>query len=337
MINWTSKFFVILTRLLSITCQSASSGSRFKTMTIYRTIHTVSFAAALLICASSVAEAADIITLLPKDSEIAGWKWKEKPRKYVSQQLWQYIDGGADVYLDFAFRQVATVELENKGKQVTVDIYEMGSLDDAFGIYASEVSPSYNFISIGAEGYQSGSSLIFYQGNYYVKINAFSGDAGSKSALSQFAHVISQRIGANRKQPAVLGAFPKQGRIRHSETRAHAAFLGQQSMKGAFTADFTVQGRKMTAFILVTQSPASAAARVKQIKNTLSAQGSFDAAVAGLGVSSYATGRLSTVRELLVAAQGKVVFGVYPAASMKSAEDLMRSLLNGLKGAALVK
>jgi len=36
---------------------------------------------------------------------------------------------------------------------VTVDIYDMGNAQNAFGIYASERSPDNSFITLGAEGY----------------------------------------------------------------------------------------------------------------------------------------------------------------------------------------
>ena len=43
-------------------------------------------------------------------------------------------------------------------------------LEDAFGMYAAERAPGYNFLDIGIEAYRNEGILNFLQDRYYVKL-----------------------------------------------------------------------------------------------------------------------------------------------------------------------
>src|SRR5438270_5808702 len=77
-----------------------------------------------------------------------------QPSLYKPDNLYEYIDGGADVYLLYDFQQLLHQQLKDGGAELTADIYEMRTPEDAFGIYAAERSPSYQFIMLGVDGYR---------------------------------------------------------------------------------------------------------------------------------------------------------------------------------------
>ena len=56
---------------------------------------------------------------------------------------------------------------------LTADIFDMGSAENAFGMYSSERSPKYDFIPMGTEGYRNEGIINFLQDRYYVKLAAF--------------------------------------------------------------------------------------------------------------------------------------------------------------------
>src|SRR4051794_19771745 len=66
------------------------------------------------------------------------------PEYYKPDSLYQYIDGGADVYLLYDFRILLHQNFKSAGAELTADIYDMGTPEDAFGIYAAERSARYN-------------------------------------------------------------------------------------------------------------------------------------------------------------------------------------------------
>jgi hypothetical protein len=83
------------------------------------------------------------------------------PVRFYTSDLYQYIDGGAEAYHGYGMVTLAHQEFKAGAAEVTIDLYDMGDPLRAFGIYASERSPEYRFLDIGAEGYAAGEILNF--------------------------------------------------------------------------------------------------------------------------------------------------------------------------------
>ncbi len=74
-----------------------------------------------------------------------GWAMEGKVATYTPENLYRYIDGEAEIYLPYGFKKAATVRYVKtdtptagpQEKGMVVNIFEMGSLLDAFGIYAN--------------------------------------------------------------------------------------------------------------------------------------------------------------------------------------------------------
>ncbi len=75
---------------------------------------------------------------------IAGWALSGTPRTFTKESLYGYIDGGAEIVLQYGFRDLAVFELAPdpppapKGKSVTLEIYRMASPAAAFGIFSTK-------------------------------------------------------------------------------------------------------------------------------------------------------------------------------------------------------
>jgi hypothetical protein len=134
---------------------------------------------------------------------------------YSCSTLYEYIDGAADVFQGYDVEVVLHQEFKAGVGELTVDIFGMGSLENAFGMYASERSPKYDFVDAGAEGYRNEGILNFFQDRYYVKIAGFG--SGADAAIAQFAAGISRNIGSNKNFPALVSKLPEAGRNRHPE------------------------------------------------------------------------------------------------------------------------
>jgi hypothetical protein len=73
---------------------------------------------------------------------IAGWVVAGAPRIFAMETLYGYLDGGAEIFLQYGFRSLVVYELvpEKTGgpkKSVTLEIYRMGSPATAFGIFST--------------------------------------------------------------------------------------------------------------------------------------------------------------------------------------------------------
>lgn len=274
--------------------------------------------------------AGDITRLLPASNDVTGWVRKNEPRIFEHSKLWEYIDGGADVYIEYGFQQVSTVELVNDNGSIIVDIYEMKTPEGAFGMYARERAPTYHYINVGADGYHEGVALIFYQANFYIKLTAFTDDAQTKDALPKIARLVSRKIGSNRKQPALLLFFPEQGKEKHTETFEMKKYLGQTALRETYTMRFHIQGKKFTAFLCSTASPAAAAMRMQSLRASLMSVGSSDRFVEGLG-DAILTGKHREAQEIVFVRKGKYIAGLFPSSDQYITKTFLRTLLGRLK------
>jgi hypothetical protein len=185
------------------------------------------------------------------------------PSVYTPDTLYQYIDGGADVYLLYDFQSLLHQELKNGAAELTADIYELRTPEDAFGIYAAERSPSYKFATIGVEGYRSKGLLNFVQDRYYVKLTG--SGANSDPALDQLATTFSQRIGGVRTLPSLLRKLPQQGLVPRSQQYIRKDPLGHAFLAPAYVAIYGTQKQQSKILISVAGDSAGAKVRMDQL------------------------------------------------------------------------
>lgn len=188
---------------------------------------------------------------------------QDPPTFYNPESLYQYIDGGADIYLLYDFKNVLHQDFKGGAADVTVDIYDMGKSEDAFGIYAAERSPTYKFVSIGAEGYRDKGVLNLLQDHYYVKLSG--SGANADGLLDQFARLLSARIGGTRTLPALLEKLPRENRIPHSEQYVRKDPLGHAFLAPAYLVAYAQGNQQSKLVVSVAQNAQEARSRAEQL------------------------------------------------------------------------
>jgi hypothetical protein len=130
-----------------------------------------------------------------------GMKVKDKVELYDEKGLFNYIDGGAPLYIKHHFRRLAGVEvaLENGG-ELTCDIYDMNGPANALAVFSEEKSSTFKPVPKWSEAASGPLSFIFHQGCYYVKLTAF--DKKAESALPAIANALRERMGGATAAPA---------------------------------------------------------------------------------------------------------------------------------------
>jgi hypothetical protein len=185
--------------------------------------------------------------LLPEPSEVGAARTGE--RKFFTSDLYEYSDGGADVYLDYGLVAMVHQEYKASSTDVTLDIYNMGAPSNAFGIYAAESSPDYHFLPIGAEGYGTNEILNFFQDEFYIELSAFSDKEKTAPVLERFARAVSRRIGPSAPMPEFLSLFPAQHLVGHSCKFVKKSPLGHDFLAPAIMAAYA-WGEKQTSLII---------------------------------------------------------------------------------------
>ena len=179
-----------------------------------------------------------LLALLPKSNEVDGWslgnKPNEKPRLFGPGNLWEYINGCADTYLAYGFQEVVTADYSQGKSQLTVDLYRMKDLKNAFGIYALERNPDSQFIQVGVEGYLCGTVLHFWAGEYYVKIAGFEEQEAVKQEMLKIASYISGKLAIPRAEPPQIAWFPKENQSPRTAKYIAKDVLGQSYLANGF-------------------------------------------------------------------------------------------------------
>src|SRR4030043_1085314 len=140
-------------------------------------------------------------------SEAAGWQWDEKEMKYNSRTLFDYIDGTAELYLAYGFQSL-TVRRFEKSKQppITVELYEMASSEDAYGVFSFERQDE--AVGIGQGSEFGGGLLRFWKGNCFVSIYADGEGMEVESAILTMGRAAANSIQATGPAPKLVTFIP---------------------------------------------------------------------------------------------------------------------------------
>lgn len=170
--------------------------------------------------------------------DVPGWKMKVDQRIYNSGDLWELINGAADIFLSYYFEDLTIAEYTNKDKIIRVELYKHKTLEDTYGIYSAERMPDYPQVSIGSQGYKSQGVLNFMTGNFYVKVMS----AGATEADEETIALVANKVNAGLAQPVGLpqeiSLFPEEGKVFLSDNYIAQNFLGYSFFHHAFSARY---------------------------------------------------------------------------------------------------
>jgi hypothetical protein len=213
-----------------------------------------------------------IAALLPK---LAGWSLAEAPRAFFPDDLFEYIDGAAESYLSYDFRELLVADLTKEGTEasLTLEIYDMGLPVNAFGIFAAERYPENKPVALGDLGYSEGEALNFLDGRYYVKMLAFGLGDGTDAALSAVGAKVAAAVKPEGRLPALAAAFPKDGLVARSEKYIKKNFMGYEFLHDGYVATYDSGGRELEGFFVDGGSGQETEAMLAKLLEALKADG----------------------------------------------------------------
>ncbi|UCH94661.1 MAG: hypothetical protein JSV88_30960 [Candidatus Aminicenantes bacterium] len=198
----------------------------------------------------------DMTSIFP---DFEGWSKKGKPDIYTPDNLFEYINGAAEVFLSYDFVKLAALTYENNKKNsFTVDVYRHSSNRNGFGIYSQEKPRQGSFLTIGAQGYYEKGVLNFFKGSYYVKMSGYDLGDNDEKVLTTTAQKIANALEGVVHFPAAVKCFPGKGKVANSEAYINKNFLGHSFLHSAYVADYEMKGQKFQVFIIETHKPEEA-------------------------------------------------------------------------------
>jgi hypothetical protein len=152
----------------------------------------------------------DLAKFLPSRADLQGWAPKDKPQIYKGDDLFLYIDGGAEIFHEYGFRQVITQDFANPaGKTVTLDIFEMATSECAYGMYSFKIGAKGKSLPIGQDAALEDYYLNFWKGRCLVTITGPDGSLESLGGVERIGRAVDAKIGLEGSRPALPGVLPK--------------------------------------------------------------------------------------------------------------------------------
>ena len=205
---------------------------------------------------------------------LPGWTTSEAPRRYTPEDLYEYIDGAADGFLEADFLELVSQQYEAPGgRSLTVDIYRHADADSTFGMYSQERPGGGAFLPVGAQGYYETGILNFWKGDFYVKLAAFGLGPKDRETLLDAASAAARRLPGEARMPRLLAALPDRGKVVASERYLRRNVLGYPFLERAFTAQYRFGEKKVAAFVLTVGGEARAAAVLQEYMKAQGRQG----------------------------------------------------------------
>ncbi len=187
--------------------------------------------------------------LLP---DVVTWKIPEAPQDYFPEILFEYINGAAEIYLSYDFKELTVGQYEkgDSNASLIIEIYDMGNEINSFGIYSAERFPDSQFISLGNQGYLEEETLNFIVGKYYIKLLCFDSGEDSADFLKLFSQEVVKRVKDKGTLPPALAFFPKQGLVRNSEKFILRNFMGYSFLHSGYLANYKLEDLEFDCFLI---------------------------------------------------------------------------------------
>jgi hypothetical protein len=110
----------------------------------------------------------------PASGAIAGWQKTGDTRVFEAKDLWQYIDGDSEQYIQAGVISTSTSDYKYQNQvESTVDVYTMHDAAGARKILETGQTNDAKAIQLGDAGLQYAQSVIFRKGPYLVRIVAY--------------------------------------------------------------------------------------------------------------------------------------------------------------------
>jgi hypothetical protein len=250
--------------------------------------------------------------MLPSAGFSKGWALNGKVTTYTKDTLYTHIDGEAELYMPYGFSTLVSAlykEQRDSDTALVVDIFQMGSIIDAFGIYSYYRSTDMEKIKIGSDGFIDESQLMFYKDRYFVRLSA-SGDNPERDVFITCAEAIAKKIPGKSAPPDELSFIKVPGLVVGTEKYTAQSVLGYAFFKKGLTADGSLSGKPVKAFVILDKSAKDATTTFNKYFAYLKEKGGKPQLNKSTSNVVTLVGRDPLYKGVLVRRSGRYVFGI---------------------------
>ncbi|MBI3584523.1 MAG: hypothetical protein HY096_11345 [Nitrospinae bacterium] len=143
-----------------------------------------------------------IANLMPDMAKETQWKTEGEVRCYKGEELFNYMDGGAELYHAYGFKRACVQDYKKGENLYTMEIYEMENSLKAFGIYSLDRQGEHPSIKQDAT-YQDG-SLNIWKDRYYIRIFILQKGTNIKEEIQSLGEKAVSQIKSEGEMPSLV-------------------------------------------------------------------------------------------------------------------------------------
>jgi uncharacterized protein DUF6599 len=218
-----------------------------------------------VLLAARTAPAADqsMVKRLPSPACAEGWVMDGNVTLYDKDSLFDRINGESELFFPYGFEVLAYARYESRQNPkiaIDMDVYKVGSLLDAFGLFSMFRRKDAAEAAIGTGGTISPSQLFFYQDRYFVRLQVTGATSVDQEVLRSCARSLSRNLPEAAARPRALDALAVPSVVTGSERYVAQSLLGYEFFTKGLIADALMKGETVQVF-LVTEGTAETARR----------------------------------------------------------------------------
>lgn len=183
-----------------------------------------------------------------------GWTLAGEVTAKSPDNLWEFNNGAAEAFLAYGFKGLRYADLKAGEVVVTVEIYDMGTPINAFGIYRTECSDDAERLDIGAEAalalpYQ----CLLLKESHYLKLSLYQGEL-KKLKAEELLRGLAAALPGSDGWPAELGLLPEKDQVTGSVGYTREAYLGMSVLTNCVHAEYAGAERPFQRFTILAGS-----------------------------------------------------------------------------------
>jgi len=147
-------------------------------------------------------------SVLPE--EISGWKKSRADQIFGRDNIFDYMDGAGEIYLAYDFRLVFMSEYaRGNAPSLVVEIYQMTSSEDAFGVFTQDLDG--DEVHIGQDALYAAGLLRFWKDKIFVRILADKETPEIKLVIIKLGEMIAASVPGEGNRPDLISVLPSEG------------------------------------------------------------------------------------------------------------------------------
>jgi len=172
--------------------------------------------ALLLVGLPAAAQTTKSESAIPAATFSSGWAKVGQLRTFTGQDLFNQIDGGAELFLEFGFARLRLQAYARDKAELALNVYEMESAASALGIYLMKMGRETPFPEISARNSGEEVQTAIVKGRYFVQVDNLGDVPASKAEAAALANAFLAGV-AEEAARTPLDLLPAEGRVPGSE------------------------------------------------------------------------------------------------------------------------